>query len=230
MRDSDLDNTVAGTAVVVPAFNATRHLGEVLRRLSAIHLPVVVIDDGSTDNTGDVARAHGVHVVVHPENLGKGSAIASGVATARDMGLEFIITLDADGQHNPDEVPRFIEHQRATGADIVVGNRMADRRNMPALRVFANRTTSAFVSLRAGTTIPDSQNGYRMLRLSLFERFRLETTRYDTESEILIKAGRAGATITSIPIETIYGSEESSVNSVVDTMRFLRLVFKSFFW
>ncbi len=220
------------TATVVPAFNAARHLAAVLERIAAVDatLPVIVVDDGSTDGTADVARAHGVHLVMHPENRGKGAALASGIAMAHDLGMEFAITLDADGQHNTDEIPRFIECQMRTGADVIVGNRMADRRDMPFMRVFANRVTSAFVSLRAGTYIPDSQNGYRMLRTSLVQRFRLETTRYDTESEILIKAGRAGASIESIPVQTIYGSEESGVNPLVDTLRFLRLVIKSFFW
>ncbi|MFQ5510324.1 MAG: glycosyltransferase family 2 protein [Candidatus Krumholzibacteriia bacterium] len=221
---------LGATAVVIPAWNAARHLAGVLERVAVFKLPVIVVDDGSDDGSGALARAHGVHVVVHPRNLGKGAALASGIDKARSLDMQFVITLDADGQHNPDEIPRFIERQAATGADVIVGNRMGERGDMPPLRVFANRVTSAFVSLRAHARVPDSQNGYRMLRTSLFDRLRLETTRYDTESEILIKAGRAGAKIDSVPVETIYGTEKSGVNPLVDTLRFLRLVLKSLFW
>jgi glycosyltransferase involved in cell wall biosynthesis len=188
------------------------------------------VDDGSSDDTLATARAAGVVVVVHPENRGKGVALHSGMEKAIELGMEFVITLDADGQHDPAEIHRFVERQAETDADFVVGNRMADRRDMPFLRVFANYVTSGFVSLRAGCKIPDSQNGYRMIRTGAAAPIRLETRRYDTESEILIKAGRAGARIDAVPVRTIYGEEKSSVNPFIDTLRFLRLVFKSLFW
>jgi glycosyltransferase involved in cell wall biosynthesis len=146
------------------------------------------------------------------------------------MGLPFAITLDADGQHNPAEIPAFVRAQRETGADIVVGNRMADTRDMPPLRRFTNRLTSFLLSLRTGQRIPDSQNGYRLHRTELITAMRLVTTRYDTESEILIKSSRMGATIASVPVQTIYEGAGSSINPLVDSWRFLRMVIRSFFW
>jgi glycosyltransferase involved in cell wall biosynthesis len=144
--------------------------------------------------------------------------------------MEYIVTLDADGQHDPTEIPRFAEHVGKSGADIVVGNRMDNRKDMPFIRIFANKATSSFVSLRAGVRIPDSQNGFRMLKTSIFKKIELVTRRYDTESEILIKTAGMGGRIDSIPVETIYGTETSAVHPFVDTLRFFRMVIRSLFW
>ena len=220
------------TAAIIPALNAEAHIGEVIADV-AKQLPVervIVIDDGSTDGTAAVAGSAGATLVTHDVNRGKGAALKSGFDKAIEIGAEWIVTLDADGQHDPEEIPLFIARQNETGADIVVGTRMNDIKDMPPIRVFANRTTSAFVSLRAGQRIPDSQNGYRLIAADAVRDIQLETTRYDTESEILIKAARAGARIESVPVKTIYGEEVSKVNPFVDTLRFFRMVFKSLFW
>ena len=226
------DEILAGTGVIIPAFNAAAHLADVIDDTSRI-VPrerIIVVDDGSSDDTCKVAEEAGVVVEVHGVNRGKGAALKTGFDAAIRLGLAYVITLDADGQHNPAEISKFVEHAAKTGADVIVGNRMSDRGDMPFIRVFANRSTSAFVSLRAGTRIPDSQNGYRMFRTEVLGGLELETTRYDTESEILIKTARNGAKVESIPVETIYGEEVSSVNPFVDTLRFFRMVFRSLFW
>ena len=220
------------TAVVLPAFNAARHLASVIADVEK-YLPkeqIIVVDDGSADDTKGVAGEAGVVVVVHPINQGKGAALVSGARKAIELGMQYIITLDADGQHDPAEIPKFAEHARKTGADIVCGNRMDNRKDMPAIRVFANSTTSWFVTLRTGIKIPDSQNGYRMLKTDIFEKINFVTKRYDTESEILIKTAGIGGKIESIPVETIYGTETSSVHPFIDTLRFFRLVWRSLFW
>ncbi len=220
------------TAAVVPAYNAEPYLASVIGNIQRF-LPadrIVVVDDGSTDRTHEIARAAGVVVVAHEVNRGKGAALWSGARKALELGMRYIITLDADGQHDPAEIPRFAEQAGKSGADIIVGNRMDDRKDMPFIRIFANRATSAFVSLRTGIRIPDSQNGFRMLKTSIFEKINLVTRRYDTESEILIKTAHLGGRITSIPVQTIYGTETSSVHPFVDTLRFFRMVIRSYFW
>jgi glycosyltransferase involved in cell wall biosynthesis len=197
------------------------------------HVPrerIIVVDDGSSDETATVARTAGVVLIEHPRNLGKGAALRTGILAAGERGWRFAITLDADGQHNPDEIPAFIERWVETGADIIVGDRMAATGEMPALRLWTNRLTSRVVSTLARARIPDSQNGYRMISTEVFARIPLETSRYDTESEILIRAGRGGAVIASVPVTTIYGEEVSSINPLVDTLRFFRMVLKALFW
>ena len=226
------DDIARATAVVIPAYNAGPHLADVIEDTSRV-LPksqIIVVDDGSSDDTIDVAHRSGVVVERHVVNQGKGVALRTGLQKALDMGLAYAITLDADGQHNPAEIPKFIEHMRESDADIIVGNRMDDTKDMPLIRVLTNRFTSGFVSLAARTRVPDSQNGYRMIKTAVFGKLEFEMRRYDFESEILIRAGRRGARIDSIPVETIYGDETSTINPVVDTARFFRLVFKSFFW
>jgi glycosyltransferase involved in cell wall biosynthesis len=220
------------TAVVIPAYNAGRHLADVIAGVGR-HIPpgrVIVVDDGSADDTAAVARGAKAVVIEHPHNRGKGAALRTGILAAGEQGWRFAITLDADGQHSPDQIPDFIDRWVETGADIIVGNRMAATGDMPALRLWTNRTTSRVVSMLARSRIPDSQNGYRMISTAVFRELPLETTRYDTESEILIRAGRRGATIASVPVETIYGEETSAINPWVDTVRFFRMVFKALFW
>jgi glycosyltransferase involved in cell wall biosynthesis len=228
----DLVAIASRTAVVIPAFNAASHLQGVIEAASRfVHRSrIIVVDDGSTDATGDIARGCGAEVLCHAENQGKGVALHTGILGAAGMGMEYAITMDADGQHNPEEIPLFLEKELETGADIIVGNRMADRKNMPGDRVFANRATSWFVSARTGAHIPDSQNGYRLIRTSLYTSLKIKSKRYAAESEVLIRAARAGARIDWVPVETIYSTEQSSVHPVVDTLRFLRMAIKSFFW
>ncbi len=219
-------------AAVIPAYNAAAHLPTVIDRV-ARHVRrerIVVVDDGSTDGTRAAAERVGVAVEVHPQNRGKGAAIRTGIARASALGVAYAILLDADGQHNPDEIPAFVARARETGADMVVGNRLADSANMPWLRLATNHVTSAVVSLLAGRRVPDSQNGYRLIRLEHFAKFTLTTSRYEIESEMIIRAGRARGKIASVPVQTIYGGEESFINPFVDTYRFLRMVVKSFFW
>ena len=219
-------------AAVIPAYNAGSRLAGVIERV-ARYVPrerTVVADDGSSDDTRAVAQRSAATVVVHPENRGKGGAIRSGIARARELGAPFAILLDADGQHNPDQIPDFVARQLATNAAMVVGNRLVSAANMPWLRKATNYVTSAVVSLLARRRVPDSQNGYRLIRLAHFSKFPLTTSRYEIESEMVIRAGRAGGSIASVPVETIYAGEESFINPFVDTYRFLRMVAKSFFW
>jgi len=219
--------------VVIPAFNAEKSLMDVIKGVCRF-IPgenVVVIDDGSQDNTSVVARGEGVIVLRHSKNLGKGSALKTGFNyLLRLSHIVAIFTIDSDGQHDPAEIPSFIKTFESTGADIVIGNRMNEIRNMPAIRKFTNLLTSAIISRIAGCEIKDSQSGYRLISRRVLEKIELVTERYDTESEILIKAGKTGARIESVPIKTIYADEISSINPFRDTIRFLSLVIRSFFW
>lgn len=219
------------TAAVVPAFNAEPLITGVLEGLRRVIPPhrTIVVDDGSSDGTYRAASSSGVHVIQHPVNRGKGAALTTGFKKVVAMGLGYVVTLDADGQHNPDEIPKFARCVAETGADIVVGNRFGSLRDMPWLRRATNWLTSKVVSLLARTSIPDSQNGYRMIGARVLQAVPVEATRYEAESEILIKAGKRGFTIRSVPVETIYGEEVSAIHPVTDTVRFFQLVFKALF-
>ena len=218
---------------VIPALNAGKHLQAVLRDVKRFIPPdnIVVVDDGSTDDTVAVARESGVKVISHPENRGKGEALKTGCAhLAFSDIIDAVFTIDADGQHTPEEIPAFVRAYEDEAPGIIIGNRMGSTEGMPLKRKLANRLTSVVISMRAGTKIDDSQSGYRLIDSGILREVELVTSRYETESEILIKAAKIGAKISSVPIRTIYADEQSTIHPVRDTIRFFILVFRSFFW
>jgi glycosyltransferase involved in cell wall biosynthesis len=216
---------------ILPAYNAARFLTEVIGEIRQLHpdLRVLVVDDGSGDETAATARAAGAEVLVHQVNKGKGEALKTGYDWARQQDLEWVFTMDSDGQHLPAEMQGFLDTATAGGFDVVVGTRMARTENMPWIRLKTNQFTSWVISRLAGQDIPDSQNGYRLYQVKCFEGLTLKTSRYDSESEILVRMSRKGYRIGSAPITTVYGDEESSINPFVDTGRFFRLVFMLMF-
>ena len=216
---------------ILPALNAARFLPAVVGEIKQRHpdLRVLVVDDGSTDGTGPAAMAAGAEVITHEVNRGKGEGLKTGYAWALAEDVEWVFTLDADGQHLPAEMQAFLDAAATGNHDVLVGTRMAQVADMPWIRLKTNQFTSWVVSRLAGQRIPDSQNGYRLYRTALLDGVRLTTSRYDSESEILVRLGRKGARIGAVPITTVYGDEESSINPLVDTGRFFRLVIRLMF-
>ncbi len=216
-------------AIIIPAYNAGSALAGVIEQsVEAVGASnVIVIDDGSTDGSCSCEVCLPVRCIRHVENRGKGEALKTGFAEAIAGSFDAVVTLDADGQHDPALVGRFVDEAERCGADIVVGSRMGNVGQMPWLRRLTNRTTSMFVSALAGQPIEDSQCGFRLIRTGVLRDLRLRTSRYDTESEMLIQAGRNGHTIRSVPIPSVYGSEKSKIRPGLDTLRFVRLVFRS---
>ena len=147
-----------------------------------------------------------------------------------NRGFRAVITLDADGQHSPLEIPKLIEAWLNKRADIVIGTRERHVGSMPLLRIFTNTVSSWLVSLSAGQYIPDSQSGYRLIARSVIENIETESRGYGAESEILIKAAIAGYSIESAPISTLYGDETSYIHPLKQPLLFLGLIFKSLFW
>ncbi len=212
-------------AAVIPGYHEEVHVREVTERTCAQLDHVLVIDDGSADATAARAREGGAEVIIHPVNLGKGESIKTGLRhwLAREE-IEFILILDADGQHLPDEIGRFLAAANASEAGLFLGTRMNDVRDMPFVRRTVNRYMSRRISRLCGQDVPDTQCGYRMVHRSLAPHLLAGTSRFDYETEMLIIASRAGFRIASVPISTIYSDEVSSIHPVRDTLRFLKLM------
>jgi glycosyltransferase involved in cell wall biosynthesis len=212
-------------AVVIPAYCEEKHVGEVVLRTRAHLDHVLVVDDGSTDQTALHAREAGAEVIVHPKNRGKGETIKTGLRYWFDRGFDFVIILDADGQHRPEEIDRFVAATAPpTQSKFLVGNRMNDVSRMPLMRRIVNRYMSEKISRVCGQHIPDTQCGFRMLHRELIPDMLGGAERFDYETEMLIFASRKGYRIDSVPISTVYSDEVSSIHPIRDTLRFFQLM------
>jgi glycosyltransferase involved in cell wall biosynthesis len=209
-------------AVVIPAFQAAATLGTVIAgaRRAAPGARIVVVDDGSTDGTA--AGGEGVALLRFPRNRGKGVALAAGVAAALGDGAGWIVTLDADGQHPPSEIPRLLSPLAAGTADLVLGAR---RRSgaMPLSRRATNWLSSVLASRVAGAPVPDAQSGFRAFDRTVAERVRPAETRYDYELAFLLGALAAGFRAAAVEVPTIYDGRPSHFRTLADTWRMARV-------
>lgn len=213
-------------AALIPGYFEEKHIRDVASRAKAQLDLVLVVDDGSTDRTSDEARAAGVEVIRHEKNAGKGAAIKTGMrALLERAGVDFILILDADGQHLPEEIPNFLAEANATGAPMIVGNRMGDVRDMPFVRKCTNRYMSWTISRVIGQRVPDTQCGFRMFHRSLAaDILAAEGSNFDFETEMLALAARRGCRIGAAKVSTVYGDEVSKIHPVRDTLRFFKLL------
>ncbi len=209
-------------AVVIPAFQATATIGDVVTRTRAT-LPdaqVIVVDDGSTDGTGEEGRGKGASVLTHPRNRGKGVALRTGIARACADGADMIVTLDGDGQHPPEEIPRLLAPLAEGRADLVLGARRRDG-VMPLSRRFTNWLSATLASRIAGQRLHDAQTGFRAFTRAAVERIQPAGDRYEYEANFLLDALRAGYRVASVEVPTIYGPR-SHFRSWTDTWRMAR--------
>lgn len=214
-------------AVVIPAYNAASTIGELVSRISSFVAAedIFVVDDGSPDGTDLVARDLGVWVMRHSKKRGKGASLRDGCAKAVELNYEMVITIDADLQHDPDEIPNFVE--AAAHLDVVVGKRDISMRAMPLHRYVSNTITSRILSSRTGTTIEDSQCGYRLYRTRVLRSVDSRYRHFDYESDMLLKTVLEGYRVAYIPIKTIYNNSKSNIH-IIDIIRFIRVYLKSF--
>ncbi len=209
------------TCALIPAFNEAPYIADVVSRASRHVEEVVVIDDGSRDGTADIARAAGATCLQLPGNCGKASALRTGIAYARKRKFAYVVTLDGDGQHLPEDIPAMLRVAEQTGADLIIGARSFDRALMPRSRYFSNVIGSRIASALVGCEVRDSQSGFRLFRLDKLDEGKLRSRCYELEMEILIKMARSGCTIAHAPIRTVYtdGQARSKMKPVRDTVR-----------
>ncbi len=209
-------------AVVIPCFNEGASIAALVGATRR-HLPcVMVVDDGSTDDTAILAEAAGAMVVSHERNLGKGAALRSGLSRALMQGFEWAVTLDGDGQHAADDLPALLHCAGQTGALLVIGNRMDNAPAMPWLRRVVNRWMSRNLSRLAGRHLPDTQCGFRLIHLETWAALPLKTERFEVESEMLMAFLAAGRRVEFVPIQVIRSCRRSRIHPVADSLRWLR--------
>jgi len=216
--------------ILIPAFNAEKTISQLIEQISANNIKkedILVVDDGSFDSTYEIAKSCGVKIIQHKKNKGKGEALKTGFEYAIREGYSGVITLDADLQHDPKYIPDFIKN---ADSDILVGTRNRNLKIMPFSRWLTNNLTSIIVSIMGFTKVRDSQSGYRYISTEVLKSIKLKTKKYELESELLIKAGRKGFKISPVRISTIYEGSKSFINPLVDTGRFIKLMWKSLFW
>jgi glycosyltransferase involved in cell wall biosynthesis len=214
------------TCVVIPTHNESKAIGEIIKQIRAQNLEVVVIDDGSRDNTPEIAEQYGATVLRNKDNLGKGASLIQGFGYALEKDCDAIITMDGDGQHLPEEIPFFLRLAKYSETGIFVGNRMSKPKSMPYTRLLTNKFMSWLISKVTKQKIPDTQCGFRLVKKEVLKSITLSTSKYEIESEMLIKAARHGFKIESVPIKALYGEEKSQINPFIDTLRFIRFIVK----
>ena len=201
---------------LVPAFQAEATIGAVVRGLRR-HVPrVLVVDDGSTDGTSREAEWAGAEVLRLPVNGGKGSAIRAGLAAVLEGDASHVAFVDADGQHDPEDLPRLLEAARA-GDDFVIGSRMNGQDGIPTVRFRTNEIGSRILTRMTGHEIEDGQSCYRVVAAPLLRRLTLSSRGYLIETEVLLKAARHVRRFANVPVRAIYGSAGSHYRPFRDT-------------
>ena len=211
---------------MIPAFNAAQSIEKVVTRIknAVPAADIVVINDGSTDTTGTISKQQNCTVLTNEINRGKGFALRRGFAYAIENNYNYLITIDADLQHLPEDIPRFLA--KTGNGSICIGTRDLSLRKMPMSRWLSNNLTSLMVSVFGGKLIRDSQSGFRMFDLQQLKKMKAESNRFDFESELLFQTGLLNNNVSEVPISTIYKNENSSISHLADTLRFIKAIWK----
>ncbi len=221
-------------AVLIPVYNADEAIGAVIEKSLKHASRIIVVDDGSTDGSATVAEGFSqVKLLRHGVNRKKGATLQTGLGYARKEGIPVVITVDADGQHDPDDIPAFLEAYRRGEGGILVGNRFGGTRGrpqeMPRLRYCSNTISSKLISLVIGARVYDIQCGYRLYESSIMDQLTFEETGFNFETEVVARAVRAGIKVGNVPVRCIYehGTEKSNYRNLTDSWQIAKAVIRS---
>jgi glycosyltransferase involved in cell wall biosynthesis len=217
--------------IAIPCYQGASQIADVVRGARATGHPVLVVDDGSSDGSSPLAEAAGATVLRHASNHGKGAALATAFAYARRKNVDAVLTMDADGQHDPAEIGKLVAAHEADPRALVIGVRSFEPEDMPRRSRVGNTISTWWISRFAGQHYSDTQSGFRVYPRALFARVRLTSRRFDTETELLLRAAKMGLPLVEVPIQTIYTVDRvTHFHGFRDTMRVIKLVIGSPFW
>lgn len=196
-------------SIIVPAYNEASTIGHVIEQVRGVDLPgvekeIIVVNDGSSDRTVEIARSKGAVVIQHIINRGLGGALGTGIEAALRRGADILVTCDADGQHSPDDIRKVVEPIRMGQAGVVIGSRMLETGGMPWTRRIANRMANLVTLVLFGIRTTDSQSGLRAFSRSAAKQIRIRTNTYEVSSEICGEIGRHRLRFMEVPIQAIY--------------------------
>lgn len=210
---------------LIPAFNEHEHIARVVSQ-SLAFLPVLVVDDGSADETSELARKSGAVVVRQEPNQGKGAAMARGFEYALENGYAAVINLDGDGQHDPQEIPNFVDEFNKNHSDLIIGER--DFRKMPFVRMCSNTVGTWMFSWAMQQYIPDNQSGYRLISANLMKAMLSSQKHgFEFEVEMILRCVLEKQKLSWIRIKTIYADEHSHIRPIRHAWRFILLIFNT---
>lgn len=215
--------------ILIPILNEAKTIGDIVKKLKDKKFSVVVIDDGSTDDSASLAAENGAVVLSNGINQGKGFSLQKGFQYVLDRGYDGVITMDGDGQHAICDLDHFLGSAHLKPNTVINGNRMSNSKDMPFVRLCTNRLMSVLISAVCHQKVQDSQCGYRFIGKDVLQTIKLTSGCYEIESEILIKSAKRGFSIHSVPVQTIYQGETSHIRPVRDTLRFIKYLIKEVF-
>ncbi|MFK7812848.1 MAG: DUF2062 domain-containing protein [Maribacter sp.] len=197
--------------VLVPTYNNHKTLQKVLECIIEYTKNIIVVNDGSTDSTGKILQNFTALGQIHlPENKGKGNALKAGFKKASELGYDFAITIDSDGQHFPEDIPVFLDalENESTKNVLYIGSRNMEQDDVPGSSSFGNKFSNFWFWFETGIRLKDTQSGYRMYPLKEIEKLKLYTTKFELEIEVIVKAAWNGTLVKNIPVQILYDDEE----------------------
>lgn len=213
MIDSRAEAKLLEVLVVIPTYNNAGTIAAVIGGVREYVDDVLVVNDGSTDDTAEIlAGVSGVHVLTYPENRGKGFALRTAMKYASEKGFRYVITIDSDGQHYPDDILNFLTAIKTNPDTLIVGARNIQADNMPSKNTFANKFSNFWYFVETGLKMDDTQSGYRLYPVKKLQNLRFVTARYEFELEIIVRAVWSDVKVVNMPVKVYYPPTEERVS------------------
>lgn len=213
-----------GCVVLIPTYNNAGTLAQVISDVKEYASDVIVVNDGSTDNTAEILTAiEDIRIISYAENRGKGYALKLGLSKAYEWGYRYAITIDSDGQHYADDIAVFVERIEQSPDTLLIGARNLTADNMPSKNSFANKFSNFWFKIETGQSLSDTQSGYRLYPLEKLQNIRLITRRYEFEVEIIVRAAWRGVKVENVPIKVYYAPDDKRVSHFRPLRDFTRI-------